>query len=338
MHQRGVIVLEHKRAYLGMLALAVAVRGLAATGVDALAQRRLLETFDGARFGAVTMALATGTELPPQETEQRVWVLHKLPAAEKEAPPAIAPFTAEEAAEIGGNSGYTADAKALLLAPLKFSIPENEPAVLIVHTHTSEAYTQSAGYTYDESDSMRTTDQSQSVVRVGDVIAQRLSERGIETLHDTSFHDYPAYNGAYARSLEAVQAQLEKTPSVQVVLDIHRDANEHPKTVSVGGETAAQLMFVVGTDAGGLSHPDWRDNLSFALKLHAAAERRAPGICKAIDLRKERFNQHVRPGALIIEIGATGNTLPEALTAANVLADALCDVLISQRVSRGVPG
>lgn len=320
--------MDHKRTYLSMLALAVALRALSASGADAAAQRMLHALPDSGRFAALTAALLTGQTPEPPEPQKRVWVLHVLPREQPEpAPPAFVPFTAEETPPVGGQSGYTPDARALLLAPTPVALPQEGPAVLIVHTHTSEAYTQTAGWTYTESDPMRTEDTAQSVVRVGDAAAAILNARGVETLHDTALHDYPDYNGAYARTLRSTEAILAENPAVQIVLDLHRDANTDARTVQTDRGAAAQIMFVVGTDAGGLTHPDWQKNLTLALQWQAAIERRAPGLCKPIDLRRERFNQHVRTGALIAEVGATGNTLPEALCAAEILADALCDIL-----------
>ena len=321
--------MRYKRVCLSMLAVAVAVRGISATGADAAAQRRLRETFGSGEFAALTASLLTG-EPVKNRAPPRVWVLHKLPrqAAEpEETSPPFAPFTADEAPPVAGSSTYSVDAASLLLSPSPVALTEAGPAVLIVHTHTSEAYTQTAGWTYAETDPLRTDDPTQSVVRVGERIAEVLRERGIETLHDTALHDYPDYNGAYARTLKSTEAILAENPSVQIVLDVHRDADTDAGTVQTDRGAAARIMFVVGTDEGGLSHDGWRENLTLALKWQAAVERRAKGLCKPIDLRRERFNQHVRPGALLAEIGATGNTLPEALTAAEVLAEALGDLL-----------
>ena len=92
----------------------------------------------------------------------------------------------------------------------------------------------------------------------------------------------------------------------------------------VGGARCAQLMLVVGSDEGGLTHPDWKENLANALKLQALLNRIAPGLCRDIDLRTERFNQHETPGSLLVEFGCTGNTLAEALRSADYLAQALC--------------
>ncbi|MBQ7565522.1 MAG: stage II sporulation protein P [Oscillospiraceae bacterium] len=319
--------MRYKRVCLSMLAVAVAVRGISATGADALAQRRLHEAFRSGEFAALTASLLTG-EPVQNRAPPRVWVLHKLPRQaaepEKETYP---PFTADEAPPVAGRCTYAVDAASLLLSPTPVTVAETGPTVLIVHTHTSEAYTQTAGWTYAETDPLRTDDPTQSVVRVGERIAEVLREKGIETLHDTALHDYPDYNGAYARTLKSTEAILEENPSVQIVLDVHRDADTDAGTVQTERGAAARIMFVVGTDEGGLSHDGWRENLTLALKWQAAVERRAKGLCKPIDLRRERFNQHVRPGALLVEIGATGNTLPEALAAAEVLADALGDLL-----------
>lgn len=327
-----------RRVGLALLATAVVVRALASTGVEALAARAMAADFDAPRFVDLTLAMATGSDVPPEpEPENRVWVLKVLPKEEGEMPQTLQ-FSAGEAdaITIGGKSAYPVDKAALLTSPLEYS-PADGPTVLIVHTHTSEAYSQTAGWTYTESDPLRTTEDGHSVVRVGQEIQAVLASRGITAIHDTSYNDYPDYNGAYARTLEKTESWLEKYPSIQIVLDIHRDAIEDAYGVPVresaalsDGTAAAKLMLVVGTDEGGLSHPHWQKNLSLALKVQAAANRRTPGLCKDMDLRTERFNQHASPGALLVEVGSTGNTLPEALASARFLADSLADVLVGK--------
>lgn len=323
---------------IAFLTAAVIVRALAATGVDAAAQRALTGEFDAERLAPPAP--------PAQTTEDRVWVLHVLPPADEPPAPAepepempekppYPPFTEAEAEDlsVAGSSTYDVDKAALLLAPGPLDLSLAGAKVLVVHTHTCEAYTQSPGWEYPESDALRTTDPERSVVQVGRVVAEELTAAGIETLHDETLHDYPRYNGAYARSLETVERELAEHPSVQVVVDLHRDAAADPEgnplrqTVTTPEGEAARIMLVVGTDEGGLTHPGWRDNLSFALKVQAAAERIAPGICRSVDLRRERFNQHVRPGAVLAEIGSTGNTLPEAILAGKIFARALADAM-----------
>ena len=129
----------------------------------------------------------------------------------------------------------------------------------------------------------------------------------------------------------SIAAYLEAYPSIRLVLDLHRDAAETSfgqlvTQCAIGSETAAQLMMVVGTDASGLEHPAWQENLSLALKLQALLERQNPGICRTLNLNRNRYNQHLGHRALLIEIGAAGNTLPEAALAAEALARAIIEL------------
>ena len=326
-----------KRVGLALLCAAVTIRALAATGVDARAAKALAREFDAGHLAAISLAMAVSAELPEDTPpERRVWVVKVLPKKEEPPAPKMLSFTAQEAEAIaiGGKSSYAVDKAALLTASTKYEASE-APTVLILHTHTSEAYTQTAGWTYTESDPLRTTEDAHSVVRVGQEVAAVLERRGISVIHDTSYNDYPDYNSAYANAKTKTQTWLEKYPSIQVVIDLHRDAIEDENGAPVreavtltDGTSCAKLMLVVGTDQGGLSHPHWQDNLSLSMKVQAAIMRSTPALCKAIDLRTERFNQHLSPGALLVEVGSTGNTLPEALTAAKIFADGLADVLV----------
>ena len=117
-------------------------------------------------------------------------------------------------------------------------------------------------------------------------------------------------------------------PSIRLVLDLHRDAadteNGQLRTaVDTGDGQIAQLMLVMGTEEAGLRHPDWEENLSLALKLHATLEGQCPGIMRPLILRSQRFNQDMSPGALLVEVGAAGNTHAEAIAAAEQLAEAI---------------
>lgn len=334
-----------KQAGLALLAAAVLLRLLQAVFVPP-------EPEQAARLWRQAAAMASGTCAAAAETEAEpeLWVVRKTaaPAVAEQPMPAPAPeeapsrekltFTREEAEAIaiGGACTYNPDKKALLLRDAALSVSADGPTVLIVHTHTSEAYTQSAGWFYQESDRLRTTQPDCSVVRVGAEIAGVLEQAGIAVIHDTSYNDYPDYNGSYTRTGEKIQAWLEQYPTIRVVLDVHRDAVENAdgtprrdaRTLSDGRESA-RLMLVVGTDQGGTRHPNWQDNLSLALKAHALVERAEPGLCRNIDLRTERFNQHLSPGYLLVEVGSTGNTMPEALAAGAVFAEALAKLLLS---------
>ena len=126
-----------------------------------------------------------------------------------------------------------------------------------------------------------------------------------------------------------------------MVIDIHRDAAEDSSgrplalSSSQNGESCAQLMLVVGTDQGGLTHPDWQENLANALKLQSVLEGMYPGLCRNLDLRTERFNQHMTPGSLLVEVGVTGNTLTQAERSAVLLGDALVRMYNALRQNNG---
>lgn len=207
----------------------------------------------------------------------------------------------------------------------------NSKDILIFHTHTCESYTSSENYSYVPTGNYRTTDLNFSVARVGDELENRLKGYGYNVLHDKSYHDYPAYSGSYGRSLQTVQNILSSNPNTEVVFDIHRDAigsgDTYGPTVKIGEEYAAQLLFVIGTNAGGLEHDNWKENLKFAIKVQQKANEMFPGLFKPILLTDSRYNQHVTKAANILEVGATGNTLDQALVSMKYLAKVLSEVI-----------
>ncbi len=217
---------------------------------------------------------------------------------------------------------------------LYFSLPDSGPAVLIVHTHGTEAYSMSDGDVYEPCDVDRTLDLSHSVVRVGDEIARILEENGIGVVHSCEIHDNPVFSGAYNRSLKDIMKNVDRYPGICVVLDVHRDAGgtasqKYRTAREVGGQTAAAIEIVVGTDLGGLKHDEWDKNLSFAVSLYEVLEGTYPGLMRPICLREARFNQHVTSGSILIEIGANGDTLEEALRSARMFAQVLAKLLKS---------
>ncbi len=200
------------------------------------------------------------------------------------------------------------------------------PQILIMHTHATEAYTMDGEDVYTESDESRTTDENYNMIRVGEEMKAVFEELGFSVVHDTTTYDYPGYSGSYGRSLAGVQSYLEQYPTIQVVLDVHRDAlidsdgTVYAKTTTIDGEQVAQVMLVVGTDDGGLTHPNWEDNFTLALKLQGAMLALDSTFPRNIDLRSQRFNQHLTAGSLLVEVGTSGNTLQEALAGARLFA------------------
>ncbi len=254
-----------------------------------------------------------------------------------ESPPPLFPekvswdapvFLAEDAknVKIRNDAGLNPDLEKLIVKPLQWDLTVDKPTVLIYHTHATESYTKS-GENYKETAPYRSLDEGYNMVSIGDRIAEVLESAGIKVLHDRTTHDYPSYNGSYGRSRKTIESYLKEYPSIQLVMDIHRDAVGNEKqwksTATVNGQTTSQLMMVIGTTASGLKHPNWQENLALGLKIHTQLERIAPGICRPLNLRSQRFNQDESPGALLVEVGTAGNTHQEAAYAAEVLAQAI---------------
>lgn len=207
---------------------------------------------------------------------------------------------------------------------------ENKKDIIIFHTHTCESYTPTEKFNYEMSGSYRTTDLNYSVARVGTELETQLTSYGFKVTHDKTYHDYPQYSGSYGKSLETVKNILTNQPETQMVIDLHRDAvgsmPDYAPCVKIGDETAAQLMFVIGTDGGGLQHLNWQNNLKFAVKVQQKADELYPGLFRPIIVRNSRYNQHLTKAATIIEVGATGNTMEQCLTSMKYLAKVLDEV------------
>ncbi len=209
---------------------------------------------------------------------------------------------------------------------LKLKSAAEGPQILILHTHATEAYTMADGDNYEESDPTRTTDERFNVIRVGEEMKAVFEEMGLSVVHDKTAYDYPGYSGSYARSLAGAQAWLEQYPTIQIILDVHRDAiidrkgRVYDRTAVIDGEETAQVMLVVGSDESGLKHPHWRRNFTLALKLQGAMLEEDRSLPRPIDLRAQRFNQHLRGGCTLVEVGSSGNTLRQALAGARRFA------------------
>lgn len=217
----------------------------------------------------------------------------------------------------------------LVMEKLDWDLTGDEPTVLIYHTHAMESYTPQTGEDYTEEVPFRTADLDYNMVSIGTRLAELLEKAGISVLHDTTLHDAASYNGSYTSSRETVEGYLAQYPSIRLVLDIHRDAAEdgNGHQVAATAETAqgdtARLMLVLGSEAGGLYNPNWQENYALAVKLQAVLEQESPGLCRELHLTDQRYNQDLSPGALLIEVGAAGNSHDEALRAMTPLAEAI---------------
>lgn len=209
----------------------------------------------------------------------------------------------------------------------------NKNNILIFHTHTCESYTPSDKYLYQQTGNFRTTDLNYTVSRVGDELTNYLLNFGFNVKHDKTYHDYPAYSGSYNRSLKTVENALKTNPS-DIIIDLHRDAigskSNYDPSVKIGEDVSAKMMFVIGTNGGGLNHPNWQKNLKFAIEVQQKANEMYPGLFKPIILRNSRYNQHLGKAACIIEVGATGNTLEQCLNSMKYLSKIFEQVLKEQ--------
>ena len=243
------------------------------------------------------------------------------PAAPEPTEPPLPSFSDPEMVKLYYACSVSPDIGALMEQPLNWDLTGDQPTVLIVHTHSTESYTRH-GEAYTETSSYRTLDDNFNMLSIGRRVQALLGESGIVAVQDTSLHDYPSYNGSYADARKSLKKLLEEYPTIQMVLDLHRDASggaSQMRTLAhVDGHDSAQLMIVVGTN-----YDTWEENLSLALKLHAQLETACPGITRPLQLRGQRFNEDLSPGGLLIEVGAAGNSHDEALTAAGELAKAI---------------
>ena len=205
--------------------------------------------------------------------------------------------------------------------------PVERPRVLIYHTHTHEAYAQTAADPYRETESWRTEDQTHSVVRVGEALAALLTDYGFDVVHDTADYEYPKLNTAYARSLDMLETKRGET--FNLCVDLHRDAwdKSMAECACIGSQRAAQLMMLIGNGGTFDIKPDYEANLAFAARLTDRINALCDGLCRPVMVKNGRYNQHLFTPSVLIEVGHNLNTLDEALTSMPVLAEALADLL-----------
>ena len=327
---------------------------LSGGGVYAALCRQLIERPQTERMRNVTVEARTSaperlavyvpektgaTEAPQAEPA----ALIQPPLLEPAASPAPGPgengtdtvleTTIEGGMRIKNETKYWVSATELLAQGTQIRLPAGQPQILIIHTHASEAYTQAGLDRYTPSDLNRTEDTQFNIVRIGDELSDILSAAGLQVIHDRGIYDYPSYTGSYTRSGEAIEQYLESWPSIRIVFDIHRDALGSDGVVyktmaEEEGTVASQVMLLIGTDESGLAHPNWRENLALALYLQNAVNSGNPTLMRPIALVPQRYNQHLTPGSLILEVGSSGNTLREALAAIRLFGAAAAPALL----------
>ena len=229
----------------------------------------------------------------------------------------------------------TVDLEGVLAAGtgLRLGKPEDGPQILIMHTHSTESFARTGTEGYTETGTARTLDTDYNIIRVGEEVTRIFTEMGLNVLHDTEIYDYPDYNEAYSRSKAGAEGYLAQYPTIQVILDIHRDAlvgedgTIYKPLLTVDGAPTAQVMLLVGSDDAGGDFPDWQEHLALAMEIQGRMNSLWPGLARPITLRTARFNQQLAKGSLLVEVGSHGNTLEETLAGARLFARAAGQVL-----------
>ena len=214
------------------------------------------------------------------------------------------------------------------------------PKILIYQSHSREAFKQDPKAPYKEASSepFRSDDLKYTVIKAGSSLAQELTSKGIAVLHDQTNHEKGNYNASYTRSLETLKEMMSDHDSLQMFIDVHRNAysknskiSSNNEVVIINGERVAKLMLVVGTGegiVGGFKEkPNWKENAKLSIKLTNKLNELYPGLAKPVLYRKGRFNQHVSTNAILVEAGSTHTTLAEVERATIYLAEAISQII-----------
>ena len=244
----------------------------------------------------------------------------------------LCPLAAAEAATAGKEQEvFTADpslpaAKELpAIEAAGITLNGSGPKVLIYHTHTNEAYTDTKDADW------RADDTEKNIIAVGKALAEALTEYGIEVIHDETNHEKPDLAAAYTRSLVTMEQYKEKYPSIELFIDVHRDvsaspAGEEDEIAVIDGKQVARLMLVVGTGEKADEKPDYKGNFALAKSVSGQLSAVHPDLVHPIRVKAGRYNQHVGR-SLFVEVGHNRNTLKEALNATEYLAEAIANVV-----------
>ncbi len=240
---------------------------------------------------------------------------HGLPASMESEEMAIAP----NVSALGNEVEHSLDTAGL--ARQLPDLSQKPVLVAIYHTHNAETYIPYQGQAKVEG-------QNGGVSLAGNEMVKVLAETGIRAVHDLTIHDYPDFPTSYIKSEPTARKLVQQNKELQALLDVHRDAGLPVKeTVRVGNEDSARVMIVVGNGQRGLPDPNWRENYTFAQEVANRLQELHPGVLKKVMLMEGRYNQHVFPHAILVEVGSEKNTLDEVLVASRCFAEALAEVI-----------
>lgn len=285
------------------------------------------------------IAISTPNDAPPLAT------LPSEPPTREEIviPEGATPIVSYDLAHIGQGIGhlnnetfYKPNVNELLERDVT-SAATQEPLVLVLHTHTSEGYLSHTA-PYLEGDLGKITytkNEEQNMLAIGKAFIAALHKNGITAIHCTVMHDASGLAGSYERAAQSIQFFREHYPSIRYVVDLHRDAiltteGEYVRAVTeIDGQNVAQILPVIGSNAGGWAHDGWEGNLALALQMRQALNQNDTSLCRPVMLRNNTYNQEMAPFAILLEIGTGANSIDEAVAAATLAGEAFARVILS---------
>lgn len=214
----------------------------------------------------------------------------------------------------------------------------SKPTILIYHSHTTESYSLlDVGY-YTKSADLRSKDAARNMVRVGDEICKVLESKGFNVIHDREIHD-ENYSASYASSRKSMEEYLEKYPSIEITIDVHRDSityNNGTKvkpTATVNGKKAARMMIISGCEYGKVKNfSDWEYNLRFSTAVTNKLNQMYSGIMRPILFSERKYNMDLTKNSFLLEVGTDANTLDEACYSGRLFGNALGELLLDEYV------
>ncbi len=315
-------------------------------GAESLFQNKEQQAVDSDNSQAdndnINESSSSQDEASSDQTSSAIEVSTSATALGKIVKQTISPYSAKLSYNnvyVKNNSGLTVDLKAELKSGVNIKIKKSsEPEVLILHTHGTECYmTEDRDY-YTSTDLTRTDDNTKNVIRIGDIVANKLTEAGIGVIHDTTQHDNPSYNASYSRAAVTITEYLKKYPSIKIVIDIHRDSislndTDRVKTVkTINSRDAAQVMLCMGSQSGTVKNfPNWKENFRLAARFHQTIEAMYPGLARPMLLASKNYNESLTTGSMLLEIGTESNLLSEAEYSAELVGNALVSLLNTLR-------
>ncbi|MBR4905751.1 MAG: stage II sporulation protein P [Clostridia bacterium] len=277
-----------------------------------------------------------------------VYIFLIVPSEQAKVSPAFAPIeqetvqTVESASSVKESVAAVASPAVLCTYkafPALNALRSDKPTILIYHTHTTEAYTQTETETYRETSKWRTSDNTKNVVAVGETLKEILEkDYGFTVIHDTTDHEPPKLATAYDRSFITIEKYHKEYPSVVLFIDLHRDAYTSTGTVpcdylTINGIETARLMFVVGKGEKYSDKPYYDSNIAFAERMTAYLNTISDKLCRPVRVKTGRYNQHVAPNCILVEVGHNANTLSQAKAAMPYFAESIAYCFFSGSIA-----